>query len=131
MTGQVKEEIITRFRELGISVDAGTVTFAPRLLRQREFTVESRDFRYLDVDDQWQEITVPAAGLAFTWCQVLLVYSLNDNAEPSITLTHGDGSQQMLPGPVLPADQSIEIFRRSGRIRRLDLVVNSSQLFSP
>ena len=130
MTGQVKEEVITRFRELGICVDAGTVNFVPRLLREREFVTEPRTFRYLDVDDQWQELSVPAAGLAFTWCQLPLVYRLDDNAEPSITVTREDGARQTLPGLVLPAEQSAEVFKRSGRIRRLDLVFASSELFS-
>jgi len=130
MTGQVKEEVITRFRELGIVVDAGTVRFVPRLLREREFVTKSREFRYLDLDDQWRELTVPAAGLAFTWCQVPLVYTLDDNAEPSITITRKDGKRQTLPGLTLPADESTEIFLRSGRIRRLDLTFARNELFS-
>jgi len=130
MTGQVKEELITRFRELGIYVDAGAVKFAPRLLREREFVTQPSAFRYLDVDDQWQELSVPAAGLAFTWCQVPLVYTLDDNAEPSITITRDDGTQQILPGLALPAEQSAEVFQRSGRIRRLNLVFARSELFS-
>ena len=130
MTGQVKEEIITRFRELGIRVDAGTVKFVPRLLRKREFIAEPRSFRFLDVDDQWQQLSVPAAGLAFTWCQVPLVYTLDDQAGPSITTTRDDGTQQTLSELALSAEQSAEIFQRSGRIRRLDLVFGSSELFS-
>ena len=130
MTGQVKEEMITRFRELGIYVEAGEVKFVPRLLREREFITEARAFRYLDVDDQWRELSVPAAGLAFTWCQLPLVYRLDDSAEPSLTITRDDGTRQTLPGLALPAEQSAEIFQRSGRIRRLDLVFGSSELFS-
>jgi hypothetical protein len=130
MTGQVKEEILTRFRELGICVDAGAVTFAPRLLREREFTKEPGNLRYLDVDDQWQEIAVPPAGLAFTWCQLPLVYVLDNEAEPSVTITRDDGSRQTLPGLALPADISAEVFQRSGHIRRLDLVFDRGELFS-
>ncbi len=70
MTGQVKEEVLTRFGELGVRVDGGAVRFHPSLLRAREFVREPRQFRFLDVDGNWQEIDVPAAGLAFTWCQV-------------------------------------------------------------
>jgi hypothetical protein len=130
MTGQVKEEILTRFRELGICVDAGAVTFAPRLLREREFATEPGSLRYLDVDDQWRELAIPPAGLAFTWCQVPLVYVLDDDAEPSVTITRDDGSRQTLPGLALPADISTEVFQRGGRIRRLDLVFGRGELFS-
>ena len=130
MTGQVKEEVITRFRELGICVDAGAVQFVPRLLREREFVQNPRTLRYLDVDDQWQELSIPVAGLAFTWCQLPLVYTLDDNAEPSVTITRDDDTRQTLAGLALPAQDSAEIFQRSGRIRRLDLVFGRGELFS-
>ena len=130
MTGQVKEEILTRFRELGICVDAGVVTFSPRLLREREFITEPRSLRYLDVDDQWQELDVPTAGLAFTWCQVPMVYRLDDAVEPALTITRDDGSRRTLPGLALPVEESAELFLRSGRIRRLDLVFGRGELFS-
>jgi hypothetical protein len=35
-----------------------------------------RQFRFLDVGGHRQELTVPASGLAFTWCQVPIVYHL-------------------------------------------------------
>ena len=130
MTGQVKEEVITRFRELGIQVDAGAVKFVPRLLREREFLAKPQTLRYLDLDDQWQELSVPAAGLAFTWCQVPLVYRLDDTAEPSTIITMDDGTQQTLSGLALPAQHSAEVFLRSGRIRRLNLVFGRNELFS-
>jgi hypothetical protein len=129
MTGQVKEEILTRFRELGICIDAGAVSFVPRLLREREFVTEPRSLRYLDVNDQWQELSVPAAGLAFTWCQVPLVYRLDDDAEPSLTITRDDGTRQTLPGMALPAQQSAELFLRNAKIRQLELVFGRDRLF--
>jgi hypothetical protein len=76
MTGQVKEEILTRFGELGVRIAGGRVRFQPTLLRPQEFLREPGEFRYLDVDGAWQAIEVPAGGLAFTWCQVPVVYRL-------------------------------------------------------
>ena len=69
MTGQVKEEVITRFGELGIRVNAGSVRFEPVLLRECEFRGGQRQFHFLDVNDTWQEITLPDYTIAFTWCQ--------------------------------------------------------------
>ncbi|MBT8494088.1 MAG: hypothetical protein KJO07_13620, partial [Deltaproteobacteria bacterium] len=95
MTGQVKEEILTRFGELGVRVSDGAVKFNLGLLRAREFVASPRSFRFLDVDGQWQELAVPASGLAFTWCQVPFVYRLDDSApEPAVTLSLADGSQR-------------------------------------
>jgi len=130
MTGQVKEEMITRFAELGVRVNNGAVQFDPCLLRACEFLEKPTPFRFLDVDEQWQELTVPSAGLAFSWCQLPLVYQLNDSVASSLTVTWKDGTQQTLPGLTLPTEIASELFKRSGSIRQLDLVLGSSQLFS-
>ncbi|MGB5585322.1 MAG: hypothetical protein WBO93_17235, partial [Gammaproteobacteria bacterium] len=116
MTGQVKEEVLSRFGELGVRVDGGTVCIQPRLLRAREFVHEPRQFRFLDVDGNWQEIDVPAAGLAFTWCQVPLIYELSDEANASLTVTWDDGAKQTYPELALSPEMSAELFRRSGRV---------------
>jgi hypothetical protein len=128
MTGQVKEEILTRFAELGIRVSNGEVHFSPALLRAREFMTQSRDTGYVDVDGNWQTIAVPVAGLAFTWCQVPIIYRLDDDAEPNLTIIHDDGSELQFSQPALPAEQSSELFRRSGRIRQIFMTFKTSRL---
>ncbi|MGB5208896.1 MAG: hypothetical protein WBP60_00105, partial [Gammaproteobacteria bacterium] len=130
MTGQVKEEIVTRLAELGVRVLSGTVQFDPALLREREFADDPQAFRYLDVDGQWQALTVPAKGLAFTWCQVPIVYRLDESTEPGVTVVREDGEQQSLPGLALPAEAARHLFARSGRVRRIDLVLNRRQLLA-
>jgi hypothetical protein len=130
MTGQVKEEILTRFGELGLRVNGGAVRFEPALLRAREFLTQAQSFRFLDVDNQWQELTVPESGLAFTWCQVPCVYRLDDSTGPAVTVVHDDGNQQTITGLDLPAGTSSELFLRSGRIRRIEVALVKSQLFS-
>jgi len=130
MTGQVKEEILSRFGELGLRITAGVVSFQPNLLRRREFLTQPRALRYLDVDDIWQELAVPIDALAFTWCQVPVVYQLDDKAESSLTITRDDGKQSQLMQLMLPAEDSHQLFRRSGRIRQLNLTLNTKQLFS-
>jgi len=119
MTGQVKEEVLSRFGELGLRIADGRVRFEPRLLRRCEFPGEARSFRYLDVAGAWQSLTVPARGLAFTWCQVPVTYRLVDGAAPGVTVFLDDGGTRTLPGLSLPADLSGEIFQRSGSVRRI------------
>jgi len=130
MTGQVKEEILTRFGELGIRVGDGRVRFQPTLLRVREFLREPREFRYLDVDGTWQVLEVPAGGLAFTWCQVPVVYRLAAEQVPGLTLILSDGETRHYPDANLAADESAWLFRRSGRIRRLIVDLHPNQLFA-
>lgn len=130
MTGQVKEEILTRFGELGVRVGDGAVKFQPKLLRAREFLSESRDTGYVDVDDNWQTVAVPSAGLAFTWCQLPVVYKLDDDAPVSLTITGKDGAERVLQTLELPAVDAAELFQRSGAIRQLTLNLHSSMLFA-
>ena len=115
---------------LGYRISGGEVSFQPDLLRSREFVSSHKTFRYLDVEDNWQTITVPSRGLAFTWCQVPVVYQLDDEVEPALYVTRDDGTQQSLAQLSLPAKESSELFRRSGRIRQLTLVLATAQLFS-
>ena len=129
MTGQVKEEILARFGELGVRISSGSVNFQPNLLRKGEFVSQAGPFRYLDVADNWQTITLPANGLAFTWCQVPVVYQLDDAVDPVLQISWDDGTQQSLDLLVLPAKESSELFQRSGRIRQLTLTLATEQLF--
>jgi len=129
MTGQVKEEILSRFGELGVRVKEGKVSFMPNLLQSCEFIEESKLFRYVDVDNNWQEIVVPAKGLAFTWCQVPIVYQLNDEVEPSLQVTYKNGEQQTLSQLGLSVRESSELFLRSGEIQQLTLTISTEHLF--
>jgi hypothetical protein len=119
MTGQVKEEVLTRFGELGLRIAGGQARFDPRLLREREFLAQPARLRYLDVDDTWQELTVPEGGLAFTWCQVPIVYRLSDGPVATMTVTGDDGRAETLEQMTLTPPLSTELFRRSGGIRKI------------
>ncbi|MBT8066003.1 MAG: hypothetical protein KJO09_02085, partial [Gammaproteobacteria bacterium] len=130
MTGQVKEEVLTRWGELGIRVAGGIAHFRPALLRQQEFAFEAREFRYLDVDGAWQTVEIPASGLGFTWCQVPVIYRLAEGAEPSITIVRENGDEQTGSKLELSADDSTAIFERSGRIRQLVITFGNSLLFA-
>jgi hypothetical protein len=130
MTGQVKEEILCRFGELGVRVSDGLVHFQPGLLRAREFMGATRETRYLDVDGNWQTIAVPANGLVFTWCQVPMTYEIDDAADPALTITWSDGKEQTWPQLALPAEASTELFQRSGHIRHIHLSLQSDMLFA-
>jgi hypothetical protein len=130
MTGQVKEEILTRFGELGVRVVDGTVRIQPNLLRACEFLGEPREFRFLDVHGNWQHLTVPVNGLCFTWCQVPFVYKLDDDSEVSLSVIAADGTQHDFPHLELPAEDSAALFRRDGRVRQIAVTFSSEMLFT-
>ncbi len=129
MTGQVKEEVLTRFGELGIRVSEGAATIDPALLRAREFAAESRSFCYLDVFDAWQHIDVQASSLAFTWCQVPVIYVLDESAAAGIELELDDGARSRFEEFTLPANICSSIFERTGRIRKITATFGRDRLF--
>jgi hypothetical protein len=129
MTGQVKEEILTRFGELGLRVVGGEVRFAPCLLRAGELSSASREFRFLNTAGKWETLAVPMAGLAYTWCQVPIVYRLVESGPPALSVVWADGRVQSLSQLTLPAELAAEIIGRTGRIRQISLDLTSDLLF--
>ncbi len=129
MTGQVKEEVLSRFGELGVRVVEGAVRFQPDLLRARELSSEARDFRFLDVGGDWQDLAVPARALAFTWCQVPMVYRLDDDNDAALVITGCDGEQRSMDRLELSGEDSAHLFQRSGRIRQVTVSLTTKMLF--
>ncbi len=130
MTGQVKEEVLTRFGELGVRVADGAISFEPSLLRPREFLAEAGRYRHLAVDGAWQEIEVPANGLAFSFCQVAVVYTLTDSDKEGVLVSFADGTENQIESLDLPSDLSSELFDRSGRILKLTVSISHERLFT-
>ena len=129
MTGQVKEEVLTRFAELGIRVHDGCVSIQPALLRALEFAEQARLFRYLDVDNNWQALSLPESSLAFTWCQVPFVFLLGDWAQPGLKVELNDGSHTIHPDFTLPVGLSSDLFARNGRVRKVTATLDPAMLF--
>jgi hypothetical protein len=117
MTGQVKEEILTRFGELGLFVDAGNITFRPNPLSINEMTASSSVLCYIDISGTKREIKLSPGSLAFTFCQVPIVYCTN--TESNIEIFFSDGSQSKISGNTLDLEISQHLFNRNGMIDHL------------
>ena len=128
MTGQVKEEILTRFGELGCLVVQGSVKFEPRLLKRNEFLTTKRVFEYYDVFQQKQLLTIQKDQLAYTFCQVPVIYTLSDT-ESRIILDCNDGSRVELESNRLDENQSSYIFSRDNRITQINVFIHTNSLF--
>lgn len=127
MTGQVKEEILTRWVELGLTVAQGQLSFKPVLLPAREFMAQEFEFAFIDVAGQAQTISAPAGSLAFTFCQTPVVYRRDGAAKIEISLA--DGQTLTAPGRSLGAELSRHIFRRDGFVRQLTVFVGQEADF--
>jgi hypothetical protein len=119
MTGQVKEDIIARWGELGIMVRDASIKFNPILLRKEEFLTGSCEFSYYDVEGNQKMIPLEKHTLAYTYCQVPFKYLLSK--EKKIKLYFKDGSEQILQGDTIHEAHSASIFRREGRIARIEV----------
>ncbi|MFN1514935.1 hypothetical protein [Vibrio owensii] len=129
MTGQVKEEVITRFVELGILVEEGEIRIDPRLLHRHEFLSESAPFSCQSVAGQTQSYVVEKDQLAFTLCQVPFVYQLVESEiQAGMVLTKSNGKQLVVEGLALSSALSQQIFARSGEVEKVVVSIPTSLL---
>jgi len=120
MTGQVKEEILTRLGELGVRVAGGCVRFAPTLLRSAEFTTVAGEFRHVSRTGEPASLPLPAGSLAFTFCGTPVVYRLGPGA--ARILVHASaGDATRFDGRDLDAATSARLFSRDGTIARIEV----------
>ncbi len=117
MTGQVKEDLLCRFGELGVRVADGQLSFDRALLSETEFLKSPAQFRYVDVMQNFGTIDLPEESLAYTVCQVPVVYLQGES--PSIQLFMTDGTEQVVSGLTLNKEISQAIFKRSHRVARI------------
>ncbi len=119
MTGQVKEDILSRFGELGVFAKDGQLYFDPCLLRKDELLNEPQVFDYVDVKGRKGQVSLKKGQLAFTYCSVPVVYSSSDAEKIIIFFT--DGKKEDVAGNVLSPEVSKMIFKRSGKIDRMEV----------
>jgi hypothetical protein len=125
MTGQVKEDILSRFGELGVFVKAGSLFFDPCLLRKDEFLQNPETFEYVDVRGQVKQIQMNKGSLCFTYCQVPILYYLGNETKMEVQL-----GNELTSFDTLNIDQptSQKIFERTGEVFQINVHINQNIL---
>lgn len=100
MTGQVKEDILSRYNELGIVIDNGSITVNPTLL-------SPEDFKGVDNRNE----------LAFTLASTPFTYIVSTNNYIELVL-EGERKERY-EGLMIPASVSSSIFLRTGEVKRV------------
>jgi hypothetical protein len=118
MTGQVKEDILTRFEELGVRVEQGAIAFEPILLRRAEFLSAPQPWRFRLQPEQGAE-ELPAGSLAFTLCGVPVIYRLAASA--AIRVFADRGEQVVIPGSSLGLSWTRSLCQRDGRVLKIEV----------
>jgi hypothetical protein len=124
MTGQVKEEILSRFGELGISVRNGTLCFKPTLLRSDEFLDGASEFSYIDLEGERKTLPLPPGSIAFTLCQTPIAYLRG--ADAKIELLLAEGRTVTIDGDCLDVATTKHIFDRDGQVTLIRVTVRPS-----
>ena len=121
MTGQVKEDILSRFGELGVKVRHGAVEFNPEILKSDEFLTIKEVFNYINIAKEKCCIDLAVGSLAFTYCQVPVIYQKATTSEIKVFLS--DGSVSCFQGKSLDVETSQMLFNRGGKIDKLVISV--------
>ena len=122
MTGQVKEDVLSRFGELGVFVKKGCLHLAPLLLRKEEFLKESKSFHFVDVNMKQKTIELQEDSLGFTYCQTPIVYKIGDTN--SIEVTYSNGTDAIFNSNKLDVQASQKLFLRTGEIIKIKLTID-------
>ena len=126
MTGQVKEDILSRFGELGVFVSDGSLSFDPCLLRKEEFLQTEKKFHYIDIHNKKKKLALDSGSLAFTYCQIPIIYRISKRKKMKVTLTDGTSTEQATL--TLNTDMSTKVFQRSGDITIIEIYLETEQL---
>ena len=119
MTGQVKEDLLSRFGELGVFVTEGKIVFKPRLLKESEFLTSSKTFDFISVSGTKESITVNQNQLCFTYCQVPIIYTVAE--EEKVVVTYNSGNEKVLNELALDEEISNELFNRTNNVKRIEV----------
>ena len=103
MTGQVKEDIISRFYELGVQVENGCLRIEKSMLNADEFLPTTTDNEF--------------PHLSFSYCSILFMYQ--KDGKEGVEIHFKDGEKEIIADYTLNATQSLEIFNRNENISKI------------
>jgi hypothetical protein len=118
LTGQVKEDILCQWSELGVAVRAEKIHFQPDLLRREEFLSRATLWDFFDVSGQKQQLRLKKGSLGFTYCQTPIIYQV---ARRSGIVVHRKSGFVKQTNLNLDAATSRAIFERTGEVLRIEV----------
>jgi hypothetical protein len=112
MTGQVKEEVVARFGELGFHVADGRLLLAPGLIAPEEVLRRGADNR-----PEPAELTVCAVPM-----------TVETGPDDAVVVERTDATSETADALELDAAQSHEVFARTGTIARVRWIVGEGSM---
>ena len=118
MTGQVKEDILARYSEIGVHIENGCLCFRLELFDRNELLNETSELTFCDLMGELRTICVPHKGFGFTLCQVPITYQPGDTNTIRVQFAHGE--QLAIEGLRIDEATSRQLFSRSGKIEKVE-----------
>ena len=126
MTGQVKEDILSRFGELGVFVKNGQLFFNPCLLRKDEFLTETKQFQYVDLNFNEKSLELETDSLCFTYCQIPVIYKISN--QKNIEVKYYNQSAEHFDSSIIDVTTSKKVFERTNEIEQIIVHVLAIEL---
>ncbi|MBB6479291.1 hypothetical protein [Spirochaeta isovalerica] len=121
MTGQVKEEVITRLAETGIRIIDGKIAFDGTLIDPQELFSGDETWQLVTAGGQTRRMTLPRNSMGLTFCDTPFVIGKGDKASIKVFFT--DGETETIIGSVLPGEYCKSIYSRDNTISQLEVTV--------
>lgn len=125
MTGQVKEDVLSKILEMGVSVRNGEIVFDMKMMKYECFLENDEMFSYYSLASKFENILIRKGQLVITLCQLPIIYNLSH--KNSISVFYSNGKIDTIDGHHLGKVLSKSIFSRVGHIDKM--YVNMKNLF--
>ena len=99
----------------------GILGFDAGILKASEFLQEAENFNYVDVNQEKQSIALEKDSLAFTICQVPIVYKKASGCSTSVEFF--DGPTKMFDANTLDIETTKHVFERTHKIKQITVFV--------
>lgn len=119
LTGQVKEDVISRLGELGLYIKDGKIAFNTSLLNEEEILEQKQKFEFVNLQGEKEIVELNENQIAFTFCQVPIIY--NFKQERKICVLLNDGNIEINNQNSLNTEYSQSIFERKGEIKKVEV----------
>lgn len=126
MTGQVKEDVICRMRELGVYCEGGAIQFVPSMISRRDFLHHKRSIEFQSIRGDLQYISLEEGTLFFSVCQTPIRYELSET--DNVTIYWNNGDVQSCSSLELPPHVSSSIIARTGDIGLIHVALDRSSV---
>lgn len=124
----MKEDILSRFGELGVYINEGKLGFQPILLQQNEFLQTQKKVCIVDSNGGEIIIELDTNSLLFTICQVPVVYEIRESKGMSVK--YKSGEERNAADTSLTEQETTLLFNRSGEIVSIRVFIQPAMLLS-